>query len=416
VNITQTHISSQSIEDHVSNIECENSDVEIENVNEDNGGINEEIENETEENGIREIITGRDVSDSEDSNDSSEETKNDESDEKDDIAELRQWAIQSQIQHCHLDSLLLILRRRLIPNLPATSKTFLKTKSANYQIKDFRSNNNTIIGEFIYFGIAAGLQRCVNKEVHLRDILDLQINCDGLPLYKSSTKQFWPILCKVHNSPDIYKPFPVAIFCGNEKPNNLNNYFNDFIKEMNKLTREGVIIEERIFKVRIMCFVCDRPARSFLKCIKGHGGYNACERCLVPGQRYQNRTVYLSTICDKRTDKSFREQQDSEHHAGISPLLRLEPPIDMIKQFVLDFMHQGCLGVMKKMMIDFWLEGNLATKLSQNKKRQLSQRLLELQSQIPIDFQRTTRSIADISKWKATEYRLYLLYVGPVVL
>jgi len=78
-------------------------------------------------------------------------------------------------------------------------------------------------------------------------------------------------------------------------------------------------------------------------------------------------------------------------------------------------MHQGCLGVMKKMMVDFWLEGNLATKLSQNKKCQLSQRLLELQSQIPIDFQRTTRSIADISKWKATEYRLYLLYVGPVV-
>jgi len=139
VNIKQTHISSQSIEDHVSNIECENSDVEGENINEDNGDINEEIENETEENGIREIITGRDVSDSEDSNDNSEETKNDESDEKDDIAELRQWAIQSQIQHCHLDSLLQILRRRLIPNLPATSKTFLKTKSANYQIKEFRS-------------------------------------------------------------------------------------------------------------------------------------------------------------------------------------------------------------------------------------------------------------------------------------
>jgi len=88
----------------------------------------------------------------------------------------------------------------------------------------------------------------------------------------------------------------------------------------------------------------------------------------------------------------------------------------MIKQFVLDFMHQGCLGIMKKMMVDFWLEGNLATKRSQNKKRQLSQTLLELQLQISIDFQQTTRSIADISKSKTTEYRLYLLYVGPIVL
>jgi len=121
-------------------------------------------------------------------------------------------------------------------------------------------------------------------------------------------------------------------------------------------------------------------------------------------------------ICDKRTDKSFREQQDPEHHVGISPLLHLEPPINMIKQFVLDFMHQGCLGVTKKMILDFWLEGTLTTRLSPSKKRLLSQSLIELQSQIPVDFQRTTRSITDISRWKATEYRLFLLYIGPIVL
>lgn len=414
---------------------------ENENVNKDDQIINEEIENEREGNETREVITRdisdgednnvitrdvsdgednnvitRDVSDSEDNNVYNNEQNDDENDEAwDDVAELRQWAIQSRIQHCHLDSLLRILRKRLIPNLSTTSKTFLKTKLANnYQIKEFRSNDGAIIGEFIYFGIAAGLRRCVNKKIHLTNTLQLQINCDGLPLYKSSSKQFWPILCKVHNIPDIYKPFPVAIFSGNEKPNNINSYLNDFIEKMNKLTREDIIIEEQIFKVRIMCFVCDRPARSFLKCIKGHGRYNTCERCLVPGQRYQNRTIYVSTNCDKRIDESFRAQEDSEHHVGISPLLRLEPSIDMINQFVLDFMHQGCLGVMEKMMLDFWLDGNLATKISQRKKRLLSESLVELQSQIPIDFQRTTRSITD--KWKATEYRLFLLYVGPVVL
>ncbi|KYM97373.1 hypothetical protein ALC62_11978, partial [Cyphomyrmex costatus] len=379
--------------------------------------VNEEIENESEDyEDNREAAS--DVSDGDDSYDSNQqkETENNASDEEwDDVKELRQWAIQSGIQHCHLDSLLRILRRRLLPNLPAISKTFLQTESSNFQIKEFKSCDGTIVGEFVYFGITSGLRRCVNKELHLKDTLDLQINCDGLPLYKSSMKQFWPILCKIYNNPDIYKPFPVAIFSGNEKPTNLSSYLNDLIEELNILTREDIIIEERTFKVRIMCFVCDRPARSFLKCIKDHGGYNACERCLVPGQRYQNKIVYSSTY-DKRTDESFRAQQDTEHHNGISPLLRLEPSIDMVNQFVLDFMHQSCLGVMKKMLIDFWLEGNIAAKLSQNQKRQLSQRLLELQSQIPIDFQRTTRSITEISKWKATEYRLYLLYVGPVIM
>ncbi|XP_018302190.1 uncharacterized protein, partial [Mycetomoellerius zeteki] len=88
----------------------------------------------------------------------------------------------------------------------------------------------------------------------------------------------------------------------------------------------------------------------------------------------------------------------------------------MVKQFVLDFMHLGCLGVLKKMLQDFWLEGNLTTKLGQNGKRQLSQNLIELQSQIPEEFQRTTRSVQDIAKWKATEYRLFGLYIGPIVL
>lgn len=346
VNIVQSHISSQSIDSYISDTEyencdteCQNYDIESENILENNRCVNEEIENERKENENKEVVI-KDVSNSEDSHDNNEKAKDDTSNEaRDDVAELRQWAIQSRIQHCHLDSLLRILRRRLIPNLPATSKTFLKTESIDYQIKEFRSSDGTIIGEFVYLGIAAGLRRCVNKEIHLTDVLDLQINCDGLPLYKSSAKQFWPILCKVYNIPDIYKPFPVAVFCGNEKPNNLNGYLNDFIKEINKLTLEGITIEDRIFKVRIMCFVCDRPARSFLKCIKGHGGYNACERCFVSGQRCQNRIVYLSTICEKRTDESFREQQDSEHHVDISPLLHLKPPIDMIKQFVLDFMH-----------------------------------------------------------------------------
>lgn len=410
--------SSQSIKDHAEDENTEGNYMESEDVNEDNRCINEEIENEKERNETSREVVMRDVSDSKSSNDNSEETKDNENDETwDEVEKLRQWAIQSHIEHCHLDSLLRILRKRLIPDLPATAKTFLKTVSVNYQIKEFRSNENIVIGEFVYFGIASGLRRCVNKKVHLRDVLHLQINCDGLPLYKSSAKQFWPILCKVHNNPDIYKPFLVAVFFGDGKPYNLNNYLSDFIEEMNKLTQEGLIIEERTFKIRIMCFICDIPARSFLKCIKGHGGYNACERCFVPGQRCQNRTVYVSTRCAKRTDKSFRQQEDSEHHVGISPLLRLEPPIDMIKQFVLDFMHQGYLGVMKKMLVDFWLEGNLATKLSQSKKRQLSQRLVQLQSQIPVsDFQRTTRSVADISKWKTTEYRLFLLYVGPIIL
>lgn len=409
--------SENSVSDENCDIEnVHESDMEFECVEE-----NEHCsENEADEVGINENNDDGNDKDSESSSlDASDVSSNEEeSDEEanfNDEIKLRQWAITSGIQHCHLDSLLRILKRKYV-NLPLSSKTFLKTTSAEYKIDTFKTIDDKIIGEYIYFGIASGLRKCVNKNIHNENVLHLLINCDGLPLYKSSSKQFWPLLVKIYFTPDIYKPFPVAVFSGNQKPNNLQQYLSPFVQEMNLLLREGIEIERRIFEIKIMSFVCDRPARSFIKCIKGHNGYYACERCTIRGERLQNRTVYLSTNCKKRSDTSFRNQKNIEHHIGISPLLSLEPSIDMVKQFVLDFMHLGCLGIFKKMLQDFWLEGNLTTKLGQNDKCQLSQNLIELQSQIPEEFQRTTRSVQDIAKWKGTEYRLFGLYIGPIVL
>lgn len=62
------------------------------------------------------------------------------------------------------------------------------------------------------------------------------------------------------------------------------------------------------------------------------------------------------------------------------------------------------------------MDGNRAVKFSQNSKLRLSQILLNLQSQVPQDFQRTTRSLADLTRWKATEFRFFSLYSSPVVL
>ena len=44
---------------------------------------------------------------------------------------------------------------------------------------------------------------------------------DGVPLFKSSQQEFWPILVSVENLVDV---FIVAIFYGNSKPNPLNDF------------------------------------------------------------------------------------------------------------------------------------------------------------------------------------------------
>lgn len=270
--------------------------------------------------------------------DSDEETSRDENENEqyDTLGEIRKWAVMNPpIPHSRLEGLLNILRNDY-SNLPKSAKTFLGTNSATYDIENFIEN---VDGQFVYFGITGNLKKTINPAVHEVNSIELIFNVDGIPLFKSSSKEVWPILCKVFNHPDVYAPFAVAIYCGDGKPRNVHRYLEKFVEEINELQRHGFFLGEQHFDVNIKAFICDRPARSFLKCIINHGGFYACERCTVRGNRKENRTIYSATLGEPRSDATFRAQTNSHHHHGISPLTRIEPPIDFINHFVLDSMH-----------------------------------------------------------------------------
>lgn len=46
----------------------------------------------------------------------------------------------------------------------------------------------------------------------------------------------------------------------------------------------------------------------------------------------------------------------------------------------------------------------------------LSNRLLNCAKYLPKEFARKTRSLTELDRWKATEYRTFLIYLGPIVL
>ena len=56
------------------------------------------------------------------------------------------------------------------------------------------------------------------------------------------------------------------------------------------------------------------------------------------------------------------------------------------------------------------------TDTPRNSRLRISQRLMNLTCQIPTEFQRSTRSLGEMSKWKATENRMFLCSSGMVVL
>ena len=55
------------------------------------------------------------------------------------------------------------------------------------------------------------------------------------------------------------------------------------MNELNHLIQNGFNFYEKHFNVEGKCFLCDAPARSFLKDITSQAGYNSRERCCVPG-------------------------------------------------------------------------------------------------------------------------------------
>ncbi|KAL4710693.1 hypothetical protein ACJJTC_004338 [Scirpophaga incertulas] len=106
-------------------------------------------------------------------------------------AQLKHWAtIQHQVSHNAVDSLLKILTP-LCPSLPKDSRTLLKTP-INIEVTTLDT------GEMVYMGILSQIQKQLKLNIvpnNTEDrVIKISFNVDGLPLFKSSNTQLWPVL------------------------------------------------------------------------------------------------------------------------------------------------------------------------------------------------------------------------------
>lgn len=197
--------------------------------------------------------------DSFDSNNSDENVTSDDNDMQEQIpdlaAELAGWATSSECTRSSLDALLEILRKQGL-RLPKDSRTLLKTPRSINTIKKCGGN-------YLYLGLETGLLKVVSENLdHFKNVHEilLSINIDGLPLFKSSGIQLWPILCSMKK----FEPFVVAVYCSDSKPTSVDEYLYDFLSEFTDLQHNGINVNEEIgvLRVKIRAFVCDAPARA----------------------------------------------------------------------------------------------------------------------------------------------------------
>ena len=332
--------------------------------------------------------------------------------------ELGLWASQNNISVVALSGLLSLLRV-FHPSLPKDPRTLMKTP---------RESNITAVegGAYFHFGIVESLSKSKDLLYFLSHSqshhvgphnISLQVNIDGLPLFKSTCTQFWPILGRVCQPLEM-DPFMIGLYCGQHKPASIDEYLHDFVEEMRLLEHGPVELEcegrKCAVQVNLSCFVCDAPARAYVKQVKGHSGYYGCEKCTQKGS-WESKIVFPEIDAPPRTDVQFDDMTDVHHHTGNSPLRTLS--VGMVTQFPLDYMHLVCLGVTRRLLF-YWLKSPVSKgiRLGLRVIGQISESLITFRSFLPREFSRKCRSLKDVERWKATEFRQFLLYSGIVAL
>lgn len=175
----------------------------------------------------------------------------------------------------------------------------------------------------------------------------------------------------------------------------------------------GLTVNDTVFTLEISNISCDDPAKAFLLNVKSHNAYFGCTSCTEEGTYLDHRMTYPGLDTPLRTNETFRNKTDDDYHKGDSPLIRL--PINIVEIVVLDYMHNVCLGVVKR-LIEMWVKGNKQVRLEKVKKEKRNFELKNLKQYVLAELCRLPRPIDDIEYFKATELRTFLLYAGQIVL
>ena len=316
--------------------------------------------------------------------------------------DLAKWYLECHIPMRSLTKLLKIIKKNNVANVPTDARTIVNTPRTGDLEISTKSG-----GSYIFFGIKECLnERIVDCDLELGSELLVDINIDGLPLFRSRNLSVWPIQMSVCHRQFSSKPFIVAMYCGTVKPQN-QDFLHDTIVELQELQDKGF----RDLSFRPRYIICDAPARALVKGIIQFNGRYGCDFCDVRGV-YDGRMMFLEKGI-LRTDESFRNEVQPQHHKYASAFLKLK--IDMIKQFPLDVMHSIDLGVTKRLLL-LWKEGPKQFRLTIAQQKRISDMNEAIRNHFPSSFNRKPRRLDELKMWKATEFRTFLLYVGPVVL
>lgn len=145
-----------------------------------------------------------------------------------------------------------------------------------------------------------------------------------------------------------------------------------------------------------------------------HTGFYSCTRCTVRGITSDNRRIFIDLESPARTCEDFLQWRDPMFRRRDTPLTNIAGLDFVIILFLIIYIWN--VGVMRSMIVNMWCKGAIPHRFSAAQIELVSNLLVRFQCCIPVEFARKPRELYIALRWKATEFRLFILYIGPIVL
>ena len=349
---------------------------------------------------------------------------------------LKDWLLNEKtVCYSSVDRLLLNLNQHL-KFFPKSTKTLLSNSGyKNFCVSQMHS------GHYVHFpnwheqlvklieikcsstsDLDNSTSRPISNQQYPKTI-NMYVNIDGIPLYDNAHCKYtaYPLLVSCNEEHFSHKIFCAGVYCSNnyndrEMPPTdvlLKDLVSDF-----ELLKAGVTSSAGFLKFELKAFICDAKARAALKNVFSHAAYNSCERCVQVGNKIDGVIVLSNLQAEARTDVSFCQRYDEAHHKSNEENILEKSGVKMVTSFILDVMHLCYLGIMKRILYRLLSPAckNKTVKLSSHAKNLFNEKLLLYQTFIPCEFNRTLEGgVKSALKWKASQFRLFALYVGCIV-
>ena len=260
----------------------------------------------------------------------------------------------------------------------------------------------------------------------------LNMNCDGLPIFRSAVS-LWPIQLVLNELPPKHRKNNIilaGLWFGPTKPS-MFTFLKPFTEEMQNLAENGIQWNngDRVITTKVFLSLCalDSVARCQIANMKQFNGEYGCGLCLNKGERVPKGNGYVRIYNHNNVNEQKRTDEQVRRHSadaftlgddvfgvkGPSPLFNV-PKFDVVEGFPPDPLHAVDLGVCRQVG-SLWFDS-----VHHNEEWYIGGSIEEMDRRMtsfhpPTEVTRTPHPVSDRVHWKGSEWRSWLLYYSLIV-